>query len=110
MRESQIAFRSQFDDGGVHQPAPLPRSGRPFPVSGIAPAHGVPQTPPAAGAYENLFVFQFSFFRFPFPGGGGITAAKVIRRACLVHAQQHPAEVWEWPRRMGALDTQQERA
>ncbi|MFF8800529.1 MULTISPECIES: hypothetical protein [unclassified Methylobacterium] len=41
-----------------------------------------PQGLPASHAYENLFVFQFSFFRFPFPGGAGITAAKVLCRAC----------------------------
>ena len=28
----------------------------------------------------------------------------------LVPARQHPAEVREWPRRMGALDNQRERA
>ena len=94
--------------GGTIVPRPGARPGPSGDPAG--PGCALPQTLPAARAYENLFVFQFSFFRFPFPGGAGITAANVIRRACLVPARQHPAEVREWPRRMGALDNQRERA
>ncbi|WP_238223094.1 hypothetical protein [Methylorubrum aminovorans] len=94
----------------------MPRSGCPIALPGGGTEFATqrrdrpPQTPPAARACENLFVFQFSFFRFPFPGRGGITAAKVIRRACFDPRGKHPSVVREWPGRMGALDNQQERA
>ncbi len=72
--QSQIAFRSQFDDGrGNHLAASRPGG------AGYGPAARLACGP----RIRKSFCFSVQFFPFSIPRPGRITAAKVTARACL---------------------------